>query len=422
VADSEVQKTGDSPEPTAEQAVAAAQPEAASPEPVPAQEEGPSPAERAEEAVADAPVAGEPADGAEAEAQPDEAQADEAKPDEAQPDEAQPDEAQPDEAEPEQAAAEAEPEEARAEEPPPKKKEPADGEAATVDAPGEDEEQDTPFEKLVARARRFSEARVKTILESLLFVTDKPLSEEAIQQTTGISIPVIKEQLQKLQGHYRDGVRGIVLHEVAGGWQFRTDAGAAEYVRRFLKVKPQRLTRAALETLAIIAYRQPVTRPEIEDIRAVDSGAVLKALLERHLVKIIGKRDEPGRPLLYGTTKEFLEFVNLRDLGSLPTLREFQELTDESRAVVEKETGEPAPALQTTENLVSELRDDSFEQKLSESNAEADDALAELETALADSEQKTKEAVRTLNPQQPPADPSTPPVSPAEADDSPDET
>jgi len=297
-----------------------------------------------------------------------------------------------------------------------------DVEAATIDQPSDDEEVDASFDKLAAKARRLSPERCRTILEALLFVCDKPLSEDALRQATGLEVDQLREHLGKLQGHYRDGVRGIVLHEVAGGWQFRTDAGAAEYVRRFLKVKPQRLTRAALETLAIIAYRQPVTRPEIEDIRAVDSGAVLKALLERHLVKIIGKRDEPGRPLLYGTTKEFLEFFNLRDLGSLPTLREFQELTDESRAVVEKETGEPAPALQTTENLVSELRDDSFEQKLSESNAEADDALAELETALADSEQKTKEAVRTLNPQQPPADPSTPPVSPAEADDSPDET
>src|SRR3954452_16248614 len=108
----------------------------------------------------------------------------------------------------------------------------------------------------------------------------------------------------KLQGHYRDGVRGIVLAEVAGGWQFRTDSSVAEHVRRFLKVKPQRLTRAALETLAIIAYRQPVTRPEIEDIRGVDCGAVVKALLERRLLKILGKKEEPGRPMLYGTTCE----------------------------------------------------------------------------------------------------------------------
>jgi segregation and condensation protein B len=121
---------------------------------------------------------------------------------------------------------------------------------------------------------------------------------------------------------------------VAGGWQFRTDPDSGDFVRRFLRVKPHRLTRAALETLAIIAYRQPVTRPEIEDVRGVDSGAVVKALLERRLIKILGKKEEPGRPLLYGTTKEFLEFFNLRDLKDLPTLREFHELSEEHQAQV----------------------------------------------------------------------------------------
>ena len=102
-------------------------------------------------------------------------------------------------------------------------------------------------------------------------------------------------------------------------------------------MKPQRLTRAALETLAIVAYRQPVTRPEVEDIRGVDCGAVLKALLERRLIKILGKKEEPGRPILYGTTREFLEFFALKDLASLPTLREFHELSEEHREIVEKE-------------------------------------------------------------------------------------
>ena len=93
------------------------------------------------------------------------------------------------------------------------------------------------------------------------------------------------------------------------------------FVRRLLGVKPQRLTRAALETLALVAYRQPVTRPEIEDVRGVDCGAVLKALLERRMLKIIGKKEEPGRPLLYGTTKEFLEVFGLKSLTSPRTLR-----------------------------------------------------------------------------------------------------
>ncbi|HEY3447002.1 MAG TPA: SMC-Scp complex subunit ScpB [Myxococcales bacterium] len=280
----------------------------------------------------------------------------------------------------------------------PKKKEPEEIEAATVDAAGDDEEQDTPFDKLVSRARRFSAERVKTILESLLFVTDKPLTLEAIQQTTGIAPPVLKEQLEKLQGHYRDGVRGIVLHEVSGGWQFRTCSSTSDFVRRFLKVKPQRLTRAALETLAIIAYRQPVTRPEIEDIRAVDCGAVVKALLDRQLIKIIGKKEEPGRPLLYGTTPQFLEFFALRDLASLPTLREFQELNEESQAIVEQQTGGKPEEKKGTEGLVADLRDSKLEERLKETTAEADDALADLETAIADTDTRTKATVRILNP------------------------
>src|SRR5215813_12808600 len=98
-----------------------------------------------------------------------------------------------------------------------------------------------------------------------------------------------------------------------------TETASPKHLRRFLKAKPQRLTRAALETLAIIAYRQPVTRAEVEDIRGVDSAAVIKALLERRLVRILGKKEEIGRPILYGTSREFLEFFGLKDLASLPT-------------------------------------------------------------------------------------------------------
>jgi segregation and condensation protein B len=292
-----------------------------------------------------------------------------------------------------------------------------DVEPAAIDQPA-DEEPETPFEKLVSRARRFSAERIRTVIEALLLVSDKPLTAESIRLCTGVEISVIQEQLHKLQGTYRDGVCGIVLHEVAGGWQLRTDPGASEFVRRFLKVKPQRLTRAALETLSIVAYRQPVTRPEIEDVRAVDCGAVLKALLERRLIKIIGKKEEPGRPLLYGTTREFLEFFNLRDLGSLPTLREFQELSEEHQVIVEKETGAASP---TTEGLVADLKDESaLEQKLQATNAEADAALADLETAIADSELKSRQTARTLNPVPPIPGAPQPDVAPAQRPEPPE--
>ena len=109
------------------------------------------------------------------------------------------------------------------------------------------------------------------------------------------------------------------------------------------------MSRAQLETLAIVAYRQPVTRPEVDEVRGVDSGAALKSLLERNLVRILGKKDEPGRPMIYGTTPQFLEFFGLRALNELPTLREFTELTDDSRRTYEREMGEDPPEAATAE-------------------------------------------------------------------------
>lgn len=270
--------------------------------------------------------------------------------------------------------------------------------AAEIEVPVQVEEiAEDAFDRLAAEARKYSPARVQRLLESILFVADKPIAEEAIRKHTGLEIGVVREQLAALQSQYCEERCGIVLHEVAGGWQLRTSPESAEVIRRFLKVKPQRLTRAALETLAIVAYRQPVTRPEIEDIRAVDSGAVLKALLERRLIKILGKREEAGRPLIYGTTREFLEFFNLRDLGALPTLREFQELTKESEEIVEKELGPEAIAPKGVVSIVEDLKDDAFEAKLKESSVEADAALADLEQALADSEEAARETRQLLD-------------------------
>ena len=282
-----------------------------------------------------------------------------------------------------------------------------DVDAADIDQAGE--EQDDPFEKLAARASRMTPERIKPILEALLFVCDRPLPDEEIRRITGLEVAVIRKGMEKLQGRMREGISGIVLTEVAGGWQLRTDPESAEFVRRFLKVKPQRLTRAALETLAIIGYRQPVTRPEIEEVRAVDCGAVLKALLDRKLIKIIGKKEEAGRPLLYGTTREFLEFFNLKDLTSLPTLREFQELTEEHRDIVEKETPGDAPKVEGT---VAALRDTEFEKRLQQSTAEGDAALEELESAMSTAETRTKETSETLNPK---PDPALAPVGDGEA-------
>jgi segregation and condensation protein B len=264
---------------------------------------------------------------------------------------------------------------------------------AEIEAPASKDDEEEPFEKLAAAAKRLSEARVRTVVETLLFLSEKPLSEEELQKASGIDRERVAKALDKLSGHYREGVCGVVLHEVAGGWQLRTSPDNAAFARRFLQVKPQRLTRAALETLAIIAYRQPVTRPEIEEIRGVDCGAVVKALLERKLVKILGKKEEPGRPMLYGTTREFLEFFALKDLASLPTLREFHELSEEHRDIVEK-APEPEAGIA---GIVEELSDGKLQAELEAKRAESDAALEELEKAMEAADEKARAAAAALD-------------------------
>jgi segregation and condensation protein B len=187
-----------------------------------------------------------------------------------------------------------------------------------------------------------SRAHLKGMIEALVFASDKPLKAVEIARAGSAPVKLVRELLVELAAEYHP--RGIRLEEIAGGWTFRTSPAFAPFVRDLTKQKPVRLTRAQIETVAIVAYRQPVTRPEIDEIRGVDSGPVLKMLLERDLVRILGKKDEPGRPLLYGTGPAFLELFGLKSLKDLPTLREFTELTEESRRVAEQELGEEVAA------------------------------------------------------------------------------
>ena len=274
-----------------------------------------------------------------------------------------------------------------------------DSDVATIEA---DEVPDlhSSFEKLAQKSRNLSPERIRTVLESVLFVAEKPLDLDQLFEATGIDREKIVEALNQISGVHRDGISGVVLYEVAGGWQFRTDPHSAEYVRRYLRVKPQRLTRAAVETLAIIAYRQPATRPEIEDIRGVDCGAVIKALLDRKLIKILGKKEEVGRPMLYGTTREFLEFFALKDLSALPTLREFHELTQEHQEIVEKERPAAPPASGTVEALA----DPEFQKRMEKSVAASEAALEELEEAMNAAEKTQQAATSLLNPTPPPTE------------------
>jgi segregation and condensation protein B len=189
-------------------------------------------------------------------------------------------------------------------------------------------------------------ARFKSLIEALVFASDKPVTLLRLKQLTRIKdVARIQAALDELVADYKD--RGVGLQGISGGYMFRTQSAYSGWVQQLIAGRPVRLSRAQLETLAIIAYRQPITRPEIDDIRGVDSGGTLKVLLDRNLIRILGKKEEAGRPLLYGTTKEFLDFFSLGDLRELPTLREYSELSDEHRRVVDEEHGEePEPEVQ----------------------------------------------------------------------------
>lgn len=170
----------------------------------------------------------------------------------------------------------------------------------------------------------------RRIVEALVLSSPEPISADKLAEV----IPYcdageIKDLVSELNTEYGEQDRSFEIWEVAGGFQIRTRAEFSGYLQKLQKERALRLSQAALETLAIIAYRQPVTRAEIEDVRGVDAGATVKSLLERHLIRIAGQREVPGRPMLYGTTRRFLEIFGLESLKNLPTLRELDELARE---------------------------------------------------------------------------------------------
>jgi segregation and condensation protein B len=170
-----------------------------------------------------------------------------------------------------------------------------------------------------------SEHHLRPILEGIFFVSESPVK---LDMLTEILHEWDREALlggiAQLKKEYEEDSRGLELVEVAGGYQLRTKPQWAQWISRLKKSKPVKLSQSALETLAIIAYRQPVIRPTIEMIRGVDSGWVIRSLLEKGLIRITGRKEIPGRPLIYGTTKTFLELFNLNTLSDLPTLTEIQ--------------------------------------------------------------------------------------------------
>lgn len=169
-------------------------------------------------------------------------------------------------------------------------------------------------------------------VEALLFAAGDPVSVDVLcDALQGAEPSEVRRALNAIHGRLKNAEHGIELHNVDDAWQLRTKSTFASAILRLRGGKPQKLSKPALEVLSVVAYRQPVTRFEIEQIRGVDSGGVLKNLLERNLVRVAGRREEPGKPLEYGTTPDFLRLFQLPGLQSLPTLREREELLRDRR-------------------------------------------------------------------------------------------
>jgi len=187
-----------------------------------------------------------------------------------------------------------------------------------------------------AAVQAIAERELKGILESLLFVSPEPLSVQRLLAVIGdVSKAEIVRALQGLGQDLEHEGRGVRLAEIAGGYRLVTKQEYASWIRRLDKAKSSaKLSRSALESLAIIAYKQPIVKSEIEDIRGVETSGVVRTLLERKLVRIVGRKEVPGRPIMYGTTKFFLEHFGLNDLSQLPPLREFKELGESEQSML----------------------------------------------------------------------------------------
>ena len=188
---------------------------------------------------------------------------------------------------------------------------------------------------------------LKGAIEALIFTSESPLKTEKIIELIAdeYGLDLAKKEINPLfdeiTEEFNGEGRGFFLTEVAGGYQFRTKTSFASLLQKLKAKRPPKFGRAAMEVLAIIAYRQPITRADIEDLRGVDSGGVVRSLLEKRLVRILGRKEVPGKPIIYGTTKSFLEVFSLRDLSQLPTLKEFVELEEVEEEKMQAELNLP---------------------------------------------------------------------------------
>jgi len=210
----------------------------------------------------------------------------------------------------------------------------------------------------------------RRVAEALILGSSDPISGQRIAEIIPYCKPKhVKGLVDELNADYIKTGRAFEIVEIAGGYQMRTLPEFAPYLQQTLKTRALRLSQAALETLAVVSYRQPVTRGEIEHIRGVDVGAVVRSLIERKLVRIAGHRDVPGKPMLYGTTRRFLEVFELSSLDELPTLRDLKELAPEGAL-----EGTDAPAADESE--AASASEPAAEEAASASEPSAEEAEA----------------------------------------------
>jgi segregation and condensation protein B len=272
-----------------------------------------------------------------------------------------------------------------------------DGEAAPPEAA-----EDAPPEASV-----LPPAEIRAVLEALVFASDQPITAREIGQVLGAGVPREdwEKALEELKAEYaRDG-RGLQLAEIAGGWQITTRPEYNDWVRELLDPqRPTRLSIQALETLAVIAYKQPVTQPEVIELRGVKSGGVVKTLLEKRLIRITGRKEVVGRPMLYGTTKEFLLHFGLKDLAELPKIEEFAEVLGEEvdvaglKRAIEAPLPVEVPLTEEGEQLTldqagAETGDETAADEAGDSQADGDDGTDAGDAADAeDDEPKSEES------------------------------
>jgi segregation and condensation protein B len=196
--------------------------------------------------------------------------------------------------------------------------------AANVEEPVEVASEE---EAAIQGERQIGDTELRAIVEALIFVADEPISAKAIADVVDLDREVVAAAIQDLMKDYESRPGGLQLREIAGGWQIATKAEHHEQIRAYLKSKPSaKLSLASLETLAVIAYRQPVTVPEILEIRGVQSPSAIKTLLDKRLIVAKGRKETVGRPMMYGTSREFLIQFGLKDLSELPSIEDFQDL------------------------------------------------------------------------------------------------